>query len=245
MHEAACWDVNCFLTLTYRDECLPLYSSLDYRHFQLFMKRLRRRFSSACIRFYMCGEYGSDFSRPHFHVCLFNFNFPDRKYWCVSPSGQRLYRSKVLEELWPVGNSTIGAVTFQSAAYVARYCVAKMTGRAAESWYEHVTEDGEIVRRTPEFNHMSLKPGIGSMWLERFARDVYPRGKVVVNGREAKPPRFYDRWYKRFDPDGAEALEYIRFVESRLHLDDQTEARLKVREQVAVARFNTFKRELS
>ena len=61
MHEASLYDFNSFVTLTYNDENLPEFNSLDYRHFQLFMKRLRKEFAPTNIRFYMCGEYGEDF----------------------------------------------------------------------------------------------------------------------------------------------------------------------------------------
>ena len=91
---------------------------MDYRHFQLFMKRLRKEFAPTNIRFYMCGEYGEDFSRPHFHACLFNCFFGDRKRIPGGASGSPLYRSDILERLWPFGYSSIGDVTFESAAYV-------------------------------------------------------------------------------------------------------------------------------
>ena len=77
IHEASLYENNCFLTLTYSDDCLPNGNDLIYRHFQLFMKRLRKRFGSN-IRFYMCGEYGDLFGRPHYHACLFNFDAPDK-----------------------------------------------------------------------------------------------------------------------------------------------------------------------
>ena len=70
--------------------------------------------------------------------------------------------------------SCIGDVSFQSAAYIARYCVQKVTGQLAESHYRVITEDGEIIDREPEFNHMSLKPGIGAEWLKRYKSDVFP-----------------------------------------------------------------------
>ena len=66
-----------FVTLTYDDDHLPEYNSLNYKHFQDFMKRLRKSHSG--VRFYMCGEYGEDFSRPHYHALLFNCFFSDRK----------------------------------------------------------------------------------------------------------------------------------------------------------------------
>ena len=71
-HEASMYERNSFVTLTYDDESLPLGGTLVFRDFQLFMKRLRKQYGAG-IRFYACGEYGEKFGRPHYHVCLFNF----------------------------------------------------------------------------------------------------------------------------------------------------------------------------
>ncbi|WP_217268498.1 rolling circle replication-associated protein, partial [Lactobacillus helveticus] len=72
-------------------------------------------------RFYMAGEYGESFDRPHFHACLFGLDFSDKKFYKTTKTGSILYTSKILEELWPFGYSTVGDVSFESAAYVARY----------------------------------------------------------------------------------------------------------------------------
>ena len=132
VHEASLHKENCFITLTYNDEHLPEHGHLIYRDFQLFMKRLRKR-TGVRVRFYMCGEYGENFGRPHFHACLFGYNFPDLVRWKAGKS--TLYRSKLLESLWTDGYSSVGEVSFESAAYVARYILKKVTGDDAEAHY--------------------------------------------------------------------------------------------------------------
>jgi hypothetical protein len=79
LHESSLYDRNAFVTLTYDDEHLPPGGSLNYPDFQRFMKRLRKN-SKSPIRFYMGGEYGESTLRPHFHVCLFGYDFPDKVY---------------------------------------------------------------------------------------------------------------------------------------------------------------------
>ena len=78
MHEAQLWKENCFVTLTYGHGKLPPNGSLDHGDFQLFMKRLRKRVGKP-VRFYMCGEYGDEGGRAHYHACLFNVDFQDRR----------------------------------------------------------------------------------------------------------------------------------------------------------------------
>ncbi|MEO5355656.1 MAG: hypothetical protein H7835_21005, partial [Magnetococcus sp. XQGC-1] len=75
MHEASQHEHNCFITLTYNDDNLPANGSLNYRHFQNFMKRLRKYYVEFTVRFYMCGEYGENFARPHYHACIFAIMF--------------------------------------------------------------------------------------------------------------------------------------------------------------------------
>ena len=53
------------------------------------MKKLRGRLSPKRVRYFHCGEYGEKFSRPHYHVCLFGFGFPDKVFY-KEANGERL-----------------------------------------------------------------------------------------------------------------------------------------------------------
>ncbi|UDN67705.1 replication initiator protein [robinz microvirus RP_97] len=236
VHEAQCHDANSFVTLTY-DEA-HFEPSLVYKDFALFMRRLRKRVLHP--RFYMCGEYGENTLRPHFHALLFNVGFPDRYPWRMSGTGFQLYRSPLLEELWTAGQSEVGDVSFESAAYVARYVMKKVTGDLAGPHYTRVvSETGEVVQVVPEFCHMSR--GIAREWIRRYNGEVY-RGDgdayCVVNGMKVKPPRYYDLWMDAHDLGSSEMDEvrHDRFKRSLLARDDSTPERLAVRETVTRAR---------
>ncbi len=243
-HEASLYDNNSFITLTYKDDALPPYGSLHKPHFQKFMKRLRKANPGRKIRYYQCGEYGDNLGRPHYHACLFNYDFSDRILF--KESGEtRLYTSKILEGLWPFGFSTTGDVTFKSAAYVARYVMKKVTGRKKEDHYSVVDEEtGEIVMIEPEYTTMSLKPGIGTGWLEKFSSDVYPSDEIIIDGRPLKPPRFYDNIYEKENAKEFNLIKQRREHLAEDHADDNTPQRLGVREQVQTAQLSNLKRNL-
>jgi hypothetical protein len=245
MHEASLHEQNCFITLTYDNDHCPSDRSLNYGDFQRFMKRFRKKFKGSTIRFYMAGEYGEKFERPHFHACIFGFNFPDLTLWKRTPSGALIYRSKFLEDLWPFGYSSVGDVTFESAAYVARYVMKKRTGKGIGDHYETTDmETGEIKDRVPEFNRMSLKPGIGANWFKRYHTDIYPHDYVVVNGRETRPPKFYDKKFAEQFPEEFEQLQFQRFVDAVDRFEDNTDERLAVKEQVTIARTRQLSRAI-
>ena len=237
MHEASLHEDTSFVTLTYRDEALPRFGSLLMDDWQKFFKRLRRRIDVR-LRFMGCGEYGEVSNRPHYHACLFGYAFPDRVHWSTR-GGHDVFRSPLLEEVWPYGQSEIGSLTFESAAYVARYCVKKITGKAAEAHYQCVDpETGEMGSRLPEFATMSRRPGIGAGWFDLFADDVYPSDEVIVNGVATKPPRFYDKLLEVSSPDVATEVSKAR-RRSR-NREDETPARLSVREVCAKSRLTIF-----
>lgn len=247
LHEASMYADNCFITLTYDDAHLPEDRSLNVRHFQLFMKRLRKKFG-AKIRFYHCGEYGEQFGRPHYHACLFNFDFPDKELWKVA-NGNRIYTSKTLSDLWSSdvtgGFCTIGDVTFESAAYVARYVMKKITGDRAQEHYVFIDETtGEFFRRAAEYTTMSRRPGIGRPWLDRYCASVFPEDFVVVRGVKMKPPKFYDRQFEIQSPKVAEKIKRRRMSKALKRKSDNTPERLRVREKVTRARVKRLKREV-
>lgn len=200
---------NCFITLTFNDENLPKDNSLDVRYFQNFMKKLRKKYGNG-IRFFHCGEYGDKYGRPHYHAILFNHDFDDKVLW--KNSGQfPLYRSSALEKLWPYGYSSIGNVTFESAAYVARYVMKKVTGDGA--WTHYLDVETGVIKK-PEYTTMSRKPGIASNWFSRFSSDVYPHDFMFLRGRKMKPPKYFDRMFESKFPDLFEELKAKRLEDS-------------------------------
>jgi len=207
VHEAQLHQKNCFITLTYAPENLPKNNSLVKEHFQLFMKRLRRKFPPekyGKISYFSCGEYGENFDRPHYHACLFNFDFPDKELFFTTSQGSKLYKSKILLDLWDnQGHVTIGDVTFDSAAYVARYCTKKINGSSASSHYQE---------KIPEFSLVSRRPSIASRFIEQYLDDVYNYDYVVVNGAKSKAPRFYDKFLEKNYP--------TRYLETKIKREE-------------------------
>lgn len=252
VHEASCWNANSFVTLTYDDEHLPFRGDLVHRDWQLFHKRLlshARRVARKAgvpflgIPFYMCGQYVPDTGRPHFHGLLFGFQFADLVRWKRNASGQWIYRSALLERLWPNGFSTVGEVSADSAAYVARYCHVR-TGPDFRKVYERIdSETGEIYRVRDEYARMSTRPAVAKAWFVANYSDVFPRDRVLLDGRFVKPPRVYLRWLRSLDPGlYAQVTADRGEVLAEPPSPHDSAARLEVRERVLRAKFNNFKK---
>lgn len=246
VHESKMHAENCFITLTYNDENLPRDMSLNHEHFQRFMKRLRKAFAPRKFSFYMCGEYGENFGRPHYHACLFGLDFPDRKSLKRLDSGFFLYTSDILSKLWPYGFSSVSDFSFETAAYTARYIMKKVTGDAAKEHYRFVSrETGEIYDRVPEYCRMSLRPAIGARWFARYGKsDVLTRDAVVINGVEATVPRYYDKLTRRLDRELYEEIKCKRELDNYPSRYDNSDTRLDVKRQVTEARISSLKRKI-
>lgn len=207
--------------------------------------RRHSRPATAGIRFYMGAEYGEKYGRPHFHACLFGIDFADRIFYKTTKAGSRLYTSPTLEKIWRLGYATIGDVTFQSAAYIARYIMKKRTGDNKTGHYEIIDLDsGEIQTRRKEFNQMSRRPGLGSTWLAKYQTDAYPHGKVILKNSRVNTPRYYDKQFKRIDALAFKELQRVRAIEAYAHRQDHTDRRLAVQEQVSLARTKSLLRDL-
>lgn len=234
VHEASLHDSNLFLTLTYNDENLPPYNSLNPLHTQLFLKKLRKKFGSG-IRFYLTGEYGEETLRPHYHAIMFNFSLPDLRFYKKNYDGQILHTSALLDKVWGHGECKVGSVTFDSAAYVARYVVKKVTGKSAAAHYGN---------RVPEFSRQSLKPGIGAAWYEKYVHETYPSDFIVYDGVRMRPPKAYDRRLEKDDEKLYRFVRSTRVRNAKQHSEDQTPERLAVREEVKQAQVSQLKRSL-
>ena len=194
----------------------------------------------------MCGEYGEKLNRPHYHACLFGYDFPDKEVFKITRNGDRLYTSKMLHGIWDKqGFVTVGDVTLESAAYVARYIVKKQFGDTAFDHY-WITDPitGQTWPLVPEYTTMSRRPGIGSDYYEKFSSDVFPHDEVVIDGKTMKAPRFYLDKLEEENPRLHELIKKQRKEKFAPHAKDCTPERLEVREFIHQQKANQLKRNI-
>lgn len=267
-HEAQHVGCSSFLTLTYSDEHLPhdakglrpehdryvltrpqvvrpYGGSLRRRDYELFLKRLRERLRlefGARVRAYGVGEYGGRTVRPHYHVCLFGFDFlADRVPAGKSKMGHPMFSSKLLDESWGLGKCWLNLMGREVASYAAKYALKSLGPR-----YElRRLIDGRVVEVEPCFDSLPRGGGaLGVPWLERYWSDVFPRGVVVLpGGVESPAPLAYMKRCKELQPEVYEAIREQREAEALKRLGEVMPQRLQAREIVAHARADQSKRD--
>lgn len=212
---------------------LPQGATLVKEHVSTFMKDVRRyfnyHFNHQNIRFYSCGEYGNLNLRPHYHLILFNFPVPDLQFFFSNFNGDAVYRSPLLEKIWGKGFVTVGKMTWQSAAYVARYMMKKQKGTGAEVYNQRVVE--------PEFSLMSRMPGIGKAYYEKHKDYIYEFDEINELGLNgpAKPCKYFDRLFDLNSPEAMKAIKAEREASAkRYEAERQSKSNLTEQEYYAV-----------
>lgn len=228
MHERQEHELSSFITLTYAPHKLPLDGSLDPEHPKAFFKKLRKLHEGK-IKYFLCGEYGDELQRPHYHAILFGIDWADKKKAGKGSKGDQLYTSEFLDKTWGHGHCWAGQVTHASAAYVARYVLKKVTGKAADEHYQG---------KTPEFIRMSK--GIGLNHYLKYKDSLYARDFVTYQGKQAPVPAYYDRQLEKENPERLEALKRKRQARAALDQEHNTSERLRVREEVKIRSINHF-----
>lgn len=160
MLEALQHSDNAFVTLTYDDENLPGLGSLEPKHTQDWLKRIRKAVHPLKLRYYLVGEYGDQTNRPHYHVALFGYPSCRHAQTREHVSAARCCsQCSLVASTWPFGRVHLGTLEAHSAGYVAGYIEKKLTR----------TDDPRLNGRWPEFSRMSLRPGIGHGALHEVA----------------------------------------------------------------------------
>lgn len=210
MHEHRYHDHNYFLTLTYSDENLPPGAVLQYRDLQKFWKSARHVFQDpqSPFKYFACGEYGDKSLRPHYHAAVFDFRIPDlRPYKRVG--GGWYFLSDALRKCWGHGHVIVADLSWQSAAYIARYVTKKMHGANVRDrgTFDPVTGEVDLfpVERAFQSN------GLGKPFYEEFADQIWEKDACLFNGKYLiKPPRYYLKLLADSDPDAALAIKERR-----------------------------------
>lgn len=191
LHESQMHKENSFLTLTYHPDYYPKDNMLKKKHFQDFMKRLRKKIEVS-VRYLHCGEYGAKSFRAHYHALLFGYDFPDKVFYKKGKNGDNIFLSQELHLLWKMGLCVIGNVTFASSQYVAKYI------NKSAALPNILEKNNDFIR---PYNTSSRRPGLGIPWLIKNWKDVYPRDFVIVEGHHLRPPRAYDKWLELNQPE--------------------------------------------
>lgn len=240
MHELRDHGPSGFITLTYSDEQLPENGSLHLEHLQLFWKRLRKHLDKP-VRYFACGEYGDQTERPHYHAIAFGFWPDDRvKLQGRADRAVPIYRSPLLERLWPHGQSSITPVTREAAVYVAKYTLGK---------YDENGNARDFGKRAVPFLTMSLKPGIGHNYARENARALARFDGIRLRGGHlAALPRYYETVLSRYEPQLASGLKTRRVEKTRAALPSSLPELADApspaaREEVKKAHIRTMKRE--
>ena len=188
---------NCMLTITYDRANLPKGNTLRYRHVQLFLKSLRKhvwKTEGHCIRYLVCGEYGSNATkRPHYHMIIFNWEPDDLTFHHYSKGAQKfpMYESETVYRFWKKGDVFLNEANFETAKYLAKYVTKDHYAKIADDRYRN---------KEKPFVHSSTKPAIGIPFLEKWTSDIFPHDEVIINGRGYQAPLTFLNWLKKTDP---------------------------------------------
>lgn len=180
LHESQVYRQGTFLTLTYDDDHLPPDSKISKPDIQAFWDRVRKRHGKH-LRYFITGEYGEKFGRPHYHAIVFGKDWLERAYTI----DDRLYGNPDLDELWQNGTVSAGELSLASCMYVAGYVQKKIGSPDTFS----VMSKGSVKRTN------GMLPPIGYRWAERNIENISDTGYVTANGNKFPIPAVYFDWF--------------------------------------------------
>lgn len=170
---------HCMITLTYKDNPINL-SKYDV---QCFLKRLRKDLGySVKFKYFLSGEYGDKFGRPHYHLIIIGWCPDDLQYFFTTDAGNDVYLSEYVAKIWQAGSSPFnrGFISVElggvkSTAYACNYLqkFSVMPLGATE----------------PPFVLMSK--GIGKEYFLDNVDSILATDKVYLEGYYKKTPRYF------------------------------------------------------
>lgn len=208
VHESSQWKFNCFITLTYREP--PPRNSLNPEDTRNFIRNFRYSFKKP-FKYFLVGEYGEKNDRPHYHALIFGHDFGLHKYKeTEDPLAKANKKSSpkvatnlhplwdtsalscpALDDIWSLGHTSVGDLTFDSAAYCAQYAMKKVNGSKAKDHY------GD---RLPEFSRQSQN-AIGKQYALQYADEIIYNNSVISNGTKQPVPNYYLKQYEKQNRD--------------------------------------------
>jgi len=189
---------------------------------QKFWKRLRKKMGK--LSYFAVGEYGDNTQRPHYHACVFGHAFIDERI-IIREQPTLLWTQEQLRQAWGKGNVSVGALTYDTAAYTAGYVTKKIGKERRYTRVDPLT--GELIEVEQPRAYMSLNPAIGRGWLEKYGKQVYDQDRVIIGGKPTKPPKYYDQWLGKRNEEKLKKIQESRKSKARKLSKEQTRARAR------------------
>lgn len=167
-HELCYWSDADFVTLTYDDDHLPKDMSVHKDDAQRWVKRLRKALEDRNVKYYLTGEYGDNFGRPHYHCILYGMDRSDKD-------------KQIIRETWGNGLIHIGTVTYDSCRYVGDYVQKKLYGLRANEYKDQGLEQPFAL----------MSQGLGKRWAEDNVVQILTNQFITVHGAKCAIPRYY------------------------------------------------------
>lgn len=162
MEQLATRRYSYFVTLTYRDEELPVtpegVPTLQRKKLSTWLNN--RQKDVGMFRYYAVGEYGDLSLRPHYHLAVFP---------------QADFEIEELLEKWRVGFTQHVIIDRKRAAYLVGYALKKLTSDT----------DPRLERcQEPEFRVSSNRPGLGAPFVPAIVRQYRTAaGQKIIEER--------------------------------------------------------------
>lgn len=213
-----------FITLTYDTKHVPIskngFMELRKKDMQDYLKRLRKsqwnKGNCKHIKYYLCGEYGTQFKRPHYHAIMFNLDLRSligEKYYTQVKLGNIQLDGKqtFINPEWKFGHITIGQVSEASVGYTLMYM--------HKPWRPmHRNDD-----RQPQFSLMSKGLGLNYLsdkMVQWHKNDIENRLYCnIEDGKKISMPRYYKEklFKKMYGTDELAELHRKRVGAIQLH----------------------------
>lgn len=179
-----------FGTLTYNDEALPSDKCLNSKHVADYFKRVKKRLKlyDVGFRYTYCGEYGTNYGRPHYHfICC---GMSDRD---VTASDIQRFR-KVLEDCWTEHQqgSFVYITEIRNAEASIRYLI-NYTNKTKGYWAVHAGESKkEFEERTGRIApFVRYSHGISSSYIEENINKIDELDYLEFGGHKFAVPRYF------------------------------------------------------
>lgn len=183
-----------------------LVKSVSLCDFTRFMKRLRKLLPGVKLKYYYCGEYGSQKHRPHYHAII--FGVPDTEF----------YHKAWMLNGESLGAVHIGTVTGDSIAYCMKYIDKPGGGSLFPGWIPFYGRDD----RVKPFSCMSKGLGLGYVTPEMIAYHKADLSRLYCTkpgGFRVSMPRYYrDRIFSK-----SEQKAQLPIIQEAISLNDRAD----------------------